>query len=38
MIRFRPNYYGSFEAVVTDTLNRPAPIKTKYLRANDSPL
>ena len=30
--------YGSFETVVTDTLNRHAPIKTKYLRANDGPL
>ena len=29
--------YGSFETVVTDTLNRHAPIKTKYLRANDGP-
>ena len=29
--------YGAFDTVVTDTLNRHAPLKTKYLRANDSP-
>ena len=29
--------YGAFDTVVTDTLNRHAPLKTKYLRANDGP-
>ena len=29
--------YGAFDIVVTDTLNRHAPLKTKYLRANDGP-
>ena len=29
--------YGAFDTVVTDALNRHAPLKTKYLRANDGP-
>ena len=29
--------YGAFDAVVTNTLNKHAPIKKKYLRANDGP-
>ncbi len=29
--------YGAFDTVVTDTLNRHAPLKKKYLRANDGP-
>ena len=29
--------YGAFDTVVTDTLNRHAHLKTKYLRANDGP-
>ena len=27
--------YGTFDAVVTNTLNKHAPLKKKYLRAND---
>ena len=29
--------YGAFDTVVTDTLYRHAPLKTKYLCANDGP-
>ena len=29
--------YGAFDAVVTNTLNKHAPLKKKYLRANDGP-
>ena len=29
--------YGAFDAVVTNILNKHAPLKTKYLRANDGP-
>ena len=29
--------YGDFDAVVINTLNEYAPLKKKYLRANDGP-
>ena len=39
-IRFRLNCmmtYGALDAVVTNTLDKHAPLKKKYLRANDGP-
>ena len=29
--------YGAFDAVIANTLNKHAPLKKKYLRANDGP-